>query len=276
MLGLLASVAARDPEKNPHVAEGMHPKSKKFWIVSVSIATHVTVFAVAFVTNAWRLDRLDPGKASISIAVLPPPPAPSGGPEAGVKPKDPVPIVKKIAVDHVQPVEVHDEKPVKPVVDTDTSGGGEGKTKGPGTNSDGDPLDPGTCIGPACGPPTAPPVTLPEAPPPVCHDCNQQPAIVGPQILKGLRISGETAIAPPDVVKTQMLRDDHKRTVGVFKLCLSAAGEVSSLGTMKSTKYAEYDGRLLAGMRTWRYQPYLVGGVPTPVCSTVTFVYTME
>jgi hypothetical protein len=242
--------------------------SKRFWIVSLSIAAHVVIFTVAFVTNGWRLDRLDPGKSSISIAVLPPPPAPSGGPTPGVKPQDPTPV-KKIAKEPTQPT-VAIEKPAKPA---DDGGGGAGNTKGPGTNPDGDPTDTGPCTGPACGPPTAPPVPpIPqiELPKPT------EPAIVGPQIRRGLRISGETAIAPPDVVKTQMLRDDHKKAVGVFKLCLSTAGQVSSIATLKSTKYAEYDTRLVGAIRTWQYQPYLVDGRAVPVCSTVTFIYTME
>ena len=114
----------------------------------MSIAVHVVVFVVAFVTNAWRLDRLDPGKSSISIAVLPPPPEPSGGPAPGVKPVDPTPI-KKVVKDPTQPVAVHEEKPVK-VADND-GGGGEGNTKGPGTNIDGEVTDTGSCVGSACG-----------------------------------------------------------------------------------------------------------------------------
>ena len=242
--------------------------SKKVWIVSLSIAAHVAVFTTAFVTNAWRVERLDPERRSFSLAVLPPPPAPSGGPTPGHKPQDPTPPVK-VVTDPTQPQE-HPAKPPVPAAATD---GGAGTTHGPGTNPDGDPTDTGSCTGPDCGPPTAPPAREPPPPqPPVVVE----PTIIPPNILKGNRISGETAISPPDVVKTQMLRDDHHRVVGSFKVCVSEAGRVSSVSVIKPTTYPEYDQRLIAAMRAWRYQPYMIAGRPVPVCSAVSFVYTME
>jgi hypothetical protein len=45
------------------------------------------------------------------------------------------------------------------------------------------------------------------------------------------------------------------------------------LGT---TKYPEYDQAILAAVGTWRYRPYMVNNMPVPVCSVVTFVYTMQ
>jgi TonB family protein len=244
--------------------------SKKAWIISLSVATHVVVFTVAYVTNAWRLDRLDAEKASISLAVMMPPPAPSGGPAPGQKPKDPAPV-KTVVKEPTQPmVATHKDEPK--AVD-DTTGGGIGDTHGPGTNPDGDPADPGTCVGPACGPSTAPPV---HEDPPVVIVEKKQLITVPPQILKGLRISGETLIAPPDVVKTQMMRDDHKRSIGAFKLCLSETGDVTSVSVVASTKYAAYDAKLMATMRTWKYHPYMAGGTPMAVCSAISFIYSME
>jgi len=245
--------------------------SKKVWIVSLSIAAHVAVFTTAFVTNAWRVERLDPERRSFSLAVLPPPPAPSGGPKAGEKPKDPVPPTKHVATEPTQPVE---QKVAPPkAVAADDGGGGHGDKKGPGDNPDGDPLDTGSCTGPACGPPSAPPAEKPpvvEVPPIII----EKPPIVPPSTLR--RLSGETAIAPSDVIKTQMLREGHRRVVGSFKICLSEAGRVTSIGAVGSTKYPEYDQRLMTAMRGWVYAPYLIQGRPAPVCSAVSFVYTME
>lgn len=249
----------------PRVAVQM---AKKI-IVSLSVAAHVGVFTVAYVTNAWRMDRLDVEKQHISLAVLPPPPAPSGGPLPGQKPKDPVAPVKKVVKEPVQPSEAKAAKPVVPAVD---DGGGQGNAKGPGTNPDGDPTDTGTCTGPACGPASAPPAVEPpvvvEAPPVI--------QTIAPPLLKGLRIKGDTAIAPPDVVKTQMMRDDHRRSVGAFKICIAASGAVSSVSVVASTKYPAYDEKLMTAMRAWEYRPYLVGGRAVPVCSAVSFVFTME
>ena len=188
---------------------------------------------------------------------------------AGEKPKDPAPV-KKVVKDPTQPMIPHDEKPAKPAADD--GGGGEGNTKGTGTNPDGEVIDTGSCTGPACGPP-APPV---HEDPPVELPKKTDRITVPPRILKGLRISGETAIAPPDVVKTQMIRDDHKHAVGAFKLCLSETGDVSSVTIVGSTKYPAYDEKLMTAMRAWKYRPYTVDNTPVPVCSAVSFDYRME
>ena len=265
----------------------MHPKStgsprsslasKKFWIVSLSIAAHVGVFTVAFVTNAWRVDRLDVEKQSISLAVLPPPPAPSGGPLPGVKPKDPVAPVKKIATEPIQLVELPKD-PVTPKATADDGGGGEGDKKGKGDNPDGDPDDTGSCKGPACGPKQDAPKPEPQKP---VEAVVQQVENISPGAMKSIRIKGDTAIAPPDVVKTQMMRDDHRRSVGSFKICISETGAVTQVSVVGSTKYPAYDQKLMAAMRAWEYRPYLVpvpqGGMrAVPVCSAVSFVFTME
>jgi hypothetical protein len=245
--------------------------SKKAWIIPLSIGAHVTIFTVAYVTNAWRLDRLDVEKASISLAVMMPPPAPAGGPAPGQKPKDPTPPPKKIAQEPTQPVAAIKKDEPKPTSD-DSTGGGIGDKKGPGTNPDGEITDTGSCVGPACGPPSKEPVKEE----PKKEELVKTVTMVPPQILKGNRISGETMIAPPDVVKTQMMRDDHKRTVGAFKICLSESGQVSSVTMIASTKYPAYDALLMSTMRTWLYHPYMIGGQPAPVCSAVSFVYSMQ
>jgi hypothetical protein len=53
---------------------------------------------------------------------------------------------------------------------------------------------------------------------------------------------------------------------GLYKLCLGANGQVTKVTTMKR---ADDDGLDIAWaqvMRTWLHKPYLVDGVPTPVC----------
>jgi hypothetical protein len=239
--------------------------SKRFWIVSLSIAAHAAVFTIAFVTNAWRLDRLDTQRSSLNLAVMLPPPAPSGGPEPGHKPTDPVkPPPKQVASDLTQPVVV-EKRPAAPLV-ADTGGGGIGDSHGPG----GEPTDTGTCTCPACGPPAL--EKVPDPPKVVI----ERPIIVAPPALKAQRISGETLISPPDIVKTQMQRDDHKKSIGTFKLCVDTAGAVSSVTTLASTKYPAYDAKLMTAIRAWGYKPFMVGDKPVAVCSTVSFVYVME
>ena len=244
--------------------------SKRFWIIAVSIAVHVGIFLAAFVSNIWKIDRLEAQSVPISLAAMLPPPAPSGGPAPGEKPREPTPP-RHIAHEPTQPPEHPKAKPDQAVAET--TGGGIGDSKGPGTNPDGDPTDTGTCVGLACGPVTAPPVPEPPAPPPPVVP---QVTLIPPSAFKAHRTSGETAIAPPDVVKTQMAREGRSKAVGSFKICLDTTGAVSSVSTIGSTKYGAYDAKLIAGMQGWRYEPFVVDGKPTPVCSVVSFHYAME
>jgi hypothetical protein len=43
---------------------------------------------------------------------------------------------------------------------------------------------------------------------------------------------------------------------------------------LKSTGVPAYDRKLIHDMREgWRYRPLLLEGVPSPVCTAVTFIY---
>lgn len=246
--------------------------SKRFWIISVSIAAHGVAFAIAFIVNVWRIDRLDTSKTAFNLAVMLPPPAPSGGPEPGKKPVDdtPKPPPKAVTKDLTQPPKV--EKPPEKLASAETtSGGGIGDKTGPGTNPDGETTDKGTCTGPACGPPQDT-IKLPDPPKVIV----EQPIFQPPQVFKQNRFEGETNLPPPETVKNQMMRDDHKRAVGTFKVCVDTQGSVSSVTTLASTKYSAYDALLMGAIRQWRYHPFKVGEKPVAVCSTVSFVYVMQ
>jgi len=102
-----------------------------------SILLHAAVITVAVVSSAWSVDRLDPQKASISIAVmLPPPPAPSGSP-AGAAIKMTPKTSKEVAKALVQPTEVKIDK-LPQVASSGEQGNGRGNGKGDGDNPDGD------------------------------------------------------------------------------------------------------------------------------------------
>ena len=57
---------------------------------------------------------------------------------------------------------------------------------------------------------------------------------------------------------------------------MDEAGVVDMVLPLVSTGYATYDQRLLAGIRAWRYSPFIVDGQPIPVCTSVSFVYTQR
>src|SRR5262249_26285583 len=138
---------------------------------------------------------------------------------------------------------------------TSEPGAGAGPGKGPGGPGDG-PQTPDPCREPGglCG--TVPALTLPDIPPPPpvkVHD-------VRPDILKGLRIRGQTAIPPPRDVFDQMARTRTYEAAATIKLCLTAEGTVSSVKVTTSTGYPDYDRAFVAAAWSWLYRPYTVNG----------------
>ena len=71
-----------------------------------------------------------------------------------------------------------------------------------------------------------------------------------------------------------MQRSGKARIVGSFELCVDAAGSVSHVALLKSSGFAAYDDRIVAGLHTWRYRPYVVDGTGVPVCTAGTFIYS--
>ena len=100
-----------------------------------------------------------------------------------------------------------------------------------------------------------------------------KPKQVAPSAIKQNRVSGTEQIQPPDADKNQISRDRKSRIIAVAKICLNESGGVSTARVIKSSGYPGYDRKIQSTMRSWRYKPFRVNGKPTPVCSTVTFVY---
>lgn len=112
--------------------------------------------------------------------------------------------------------------------------------------------------------------TPPPPPPP------PPPQNVSPTALDANRLSGEKNIVPDDLTKVEIARSGKDKVIGSYKLCITTAGNVSSVTQLKSTGFAAYDTKLLDGMRTWTYRPFLVGGKPAAVCTAVTFIYSQK
>lgn len=64
-----------------------------------------------------------------------------------------------------------------------------------------------------------------------------------------------------------------ERLEGRFRVCIDDQGVVESVLPVKSTGVTAYDERLIAGMRAWRYSPFLVDDEPVPVCTHQVFIY---
>jgi len=263
------------------------PRRRRPRIVLVlSIAAHATVLTFFVLTGLWRIDKL--GVETIPLAIAAPPSglpgAPAEEPEAAKPPdaKTPRPDL---------PANPRHPRPTADAASTSNSGATGSDTGG------GDPIGIGLtgcegCRGsildqqaeqPSCGNGR---VEAGEE----CDDGNRtagdgcsascrpdQERIVVARVIEGHRIEGDPQIAPPDIVKQAMARSGLDRLKGDVKMCLDKEGRVRSLRLLRSTGHAEYDQRLLAGMRTWRYHPYkLDSGASVPVCTVVTFIYRAQ
>jgi hypothetical protein len=234
-------------------------------LVVASLGIHFVAVSGLLVGGFWKLDRLEPGRKTLDLAVMSqPPPAESGSPAAAKA----EPLRKKrprvVARDIVQPDKI--DRDEKHTATTSTDGQGSGGTgSGAGAGSGSDPDGTGSCTTPPCG--DARPSV--QAPPP-------KPVFVPPAVIKGMRIFGETQIVPPATVKTAILRGGGKRVVAVFRVCVGQRGEISSIDVQKPSGYPAYDAVLVDGLQRWRYKAYEVNGRPVAVCGVVTFIYSIH
>jgi hypothetical protein len=100
-----------------------------------------------------------------------------------------------------------------------------------------------------------------------------RPANVPPTVLEPRRTAGSPNIAPDDRTKAAIRAGGETKIIGSFKLCITAAGVVSGVASLKSTGHPAYDAKIQREMLAWRYRPYEVNGKAVPVCTAVTFIY---
>ena len=118
--------------------------------------------------------------------------------------------------------------------------------------------------------------TLPLPPPP---SKSKHPTVVLAQnarFTQGSRIYGEKLIVPDEATKSAIHEARVPRILGSFRFCLDDTGKVESVLPMRSTGYADYDRKIIAAIRAWRYSPYKVDEQAVPVCSAVTFIYSQR
>lgn len=237
------------------------------YLVAASVVMHVGVLLALFAAGIWRLQRLDPEKQRIDLAVsAPPPPAPSGSPAPAaqrITPKQP-----KHAVDHVvQPVSIEPVVPTTPAVAIAGLGSGEGSGDGTGSGSgagSGDGPPGGVCTAHCDSGSAAEPVVI-----------VTEPKLVPPTVLRALRTSGDTQVQAPETVRSELVRGGQHQLRAMFKLCIDPQGAVASVGMLHSSGFPAYDDVLVAAMRAWRYRPYEVNAIAVPACGVVTFVYSL-
>ena len=102
------------------------------------------------------------------------------------------------------------------------------------------------------------------------------PRVVDPVMLEPLRTRGSQLIVPDDATKAKIAQTDARRAIGSFKLCLDTKGAPTHVTVIKPSGYDAYDQKIMREMATWAYKPYVVAGSAVPVCTAVTFIYTMK
>ena len=119
--------------------------------------------------------------------------------------------------------------------------------------------------------------TIPLPPPP--SDTKRPPLVLARGSKHALvegKIAGVKNIIPDDDTKRAIAASRVRRVTGAFRVCLDDTGRVESVLPTRSTGFAAYDRKLLAGIWQWAYSPYLVDITPVPVCTGVTFIYNQH
>jgi TonB family protein len=257
------------------------------WLIAVSTVAHVAVGVGLFVTGVWQIDQLDRPRLSIALGQPPPPPPPpAGGPVAAVKnidvtpkppPHRPPPVI-------VQPNDKAHEKPAEPGPNVTTGPVGPGEPESPCLENCGPPA---AAVAPVCGNNSLEVGEQCDDGNTISNDgcsstCQTEPrpkpptAVVSPNVMTGLRISGDTQIHPSSSTQNRMSRDGKTEVIGSVQLCISTDGSIASASTLKPTRYDDYDQALLSAVRSWRYRPYTVNGVAVKACSLVSFHYSIH
>ena len=192
----------------------------------------------------------------------PPPGEPSAVPAA---PRHAAPRTARAPAELTQPSDA--QAPVDPTsgpvgaADPSATGGGGGCE---GCEPDGTGHDPFATGGPAVD--FTPPPVDPTPPP-------AEPKLIPQHMIEGSRISGDAQIALPAAVLSSL----HAQGVRAFsvsaKLCVDEGGAPASVTFRQSSGYPDVDRAIDAGMRSWRYRPYVVDGQPIQACFVVVFKY---
>jgi hypothetical protein len=102
------------------------------------------------------------------------------------------------------------------------------------------------------------------------------PGNVSPSALERFRVSGKRNIVPDDDTKLAIDKAGKTKLIGSYKLCVDTSGAITTINRLKSTGFDAYDRLIEQKMLDWRYQPFLIDGKPTAVCTAITFIYQQD
>jgi hypothetical protein len=90
------------------------------------------------------------------------------------------------------------------------------------------------------------------------------------------RVDGDKRISPDIITLAEIQRSAKSNIIGVFQVCIDSKGDVADIGVVRSTNFRAYDAKIQRQIRTWRYQPVLLDGKPSPFCTMVTLIYQQK
>ncbi len=94
--------------------------------------------------------------------------------------------------------------------------------------------------------------------------------------IQSLHDQGEHTVPPDDVDKIQVSMMSVPRLQGSFEVCFDPTGAIQSVAILESTRLPSYDRKIIARIKTWTFQPVLVGARALDVCTAVTFIYAQR
>ena len=233
-------------------------------MITGSLAAHALVVLGLYAASVWGIERLEGGPGRVIGIALAEPPPPAGGSPPVVRAEASEPK-RPVVTTLVQPA----KRDVRSLVAKVTIEPGTGVGTGTGTGAGDGPCAIGPCdtiASTPIAPPTVPAVT--------------DIALLAPDDVAALRISGETQIEPSPERRMQLgklnIKTRFARLSGIIELCAAADGTVTSTEVLQSTGYSDYDRALEAAVQRWRYRPYTVAGVARPFCGSVQFNYSLD
>lgn len=242
--------------------------------VVFSVLAHVAAGIVAVAYSFWHVEEISPPTVTVTFVSAaaapppPPPPPPLGGGAAPkrprvARPKTPTPTQPE------QPKPVEAPTPIKaPVVEAPKAAPAEAPTSAKTSEGDGSGTGTGAgskngvaggvkggvaggVVGGVAGAPAMKPKFLPPA--------------MGAQ----LKLSG----ADPDF--PARLATPGARYLVVAKICVSVAGAVDSVTIQKHAE-PTLDGNVVSTVKSWRFRPETVNGMPVPFCTFKNFEFKSD
>ncbi len=241
-----------------YVESRRRPLAARALGVTASILLHGGGLALVIFLSLFYVEELPEPPVTVtffSAPPPPPPPPPPPAPKAQPRPKtalaQPVPKPSEVQPpDKPPPPAKKDEPKVPEWAQGGSEGGSEDGAEGG--------LDTGA---------PRPPETKKAEPK---KQAGAQPAFVRQQVVEKLKLSGEM---PEYLPAARMAKVEG---VVMVRLCLKADGTVDTAETRIIKSLPALDEEVLAKVKSWRYKPYVVDGVATPVCFPARFVFKFQ